>query len=336
MIKKILFYFLLGTFLLGTAGCKDTNKNKEKIGVSFGVGEAIRWQKEKAFMEKRAGELGVEIEARLNTKDKPKTQEEDCIELIDSGVSVLIVTPRNVKNMSKVVKYAQKNNVKVIAYARVITGEDIDLYVGYDSKRIGQMQGQYLAEMVDKGNYILLKGDKNDENANLLYEGALPQVKSLKNNVNIILDASVPNWSPKEAKELVMEAVKASDNKVDAILAPNDKIAESCVEVLEELKIDNHVVITGMDAEIGAIKRILQDKQDMTIHMDLQELAYTTIDEAVNMIKGRPVITNAESNNESGKSIPSNLIIGRLITKQNIDRILIENNIFTKEEVYGK
>lgn len=336
MLKKILLYLGVMIFFMSMIGCKEADKSKGKIGVSFGVGEAIRWKQEKEYMQKRADELGIEIEIKLNTKDKPKTQEEDCFELIDSGIDVLIITPRNVNNMSKIIKYAEKKKVKVISYARVILKEKIDLYIGYDSKRMGQMLGQYLAEKVYKGNYILLKGDENDENANLLYEGALRYIEPIKNDINIILDTPVSNWSPKVAKELVISAIKANNNKIDAILAPNDKIAEGCIEVLEELNIKKNVAITGMDAELNAVKRILNGKQDVTIYMDLRELAYTAIDEAFSMIQNKPVSVNAEYDNQSGEKIPSHLITGRLVTKQNIDRILIENKVFTKEEIYNE
>ncbi|AVQ28474.1 sugar ABC transporter [Fusobacterium ulcerans] len=336
MLKKILLYLGVMIFFISMIGCKQANKNKGKIGVSFGVGEAIRWKQEKEYMQNRADELGIKIEIKLNTKDKPKTQEEDCFELIDSEIDVLIITPRNVNDMSKIIKYAEKKKVKVISYARIILKEKVDLYVGYDSKRMGQMLGQYLAEKVYKGNYILLKGDENDENANLLYEGALRYIEPIKNDINVILDTSISNWSPKVAKELVTSAIKANNNKIDAILAPNDKIAEGCVEAIEELNINRNITITGMDAELSAVKRILNEKQDVTIYMDLKELAYTAIDEAFSMIHNKPISTNAEYDNQSGKKIPSHLITGRLVTKQNIDRILIESKVFTREEIYNE
>lgn len=336
MLKKILLYLGLMIFFISLIGCKDINKSKGKIGVSLAVGNAARWEQEKEYMQKRADELGVEIEIKLNIKNESKTQEKDCFELINSGIDVLIITPRNGNDMSKIIKYAEKNKVKIISYARIILKEKIDLHIGYDSKRMGQMQGQYLAEKVYRGNYIILKGDENDDNANLLYEGALRYIEPIKNDINIILDTSISNWSPKVAKELVMSAIKANNNEIDAILAPNDKIAEGCAEALEELNIKKNVAITGMDAELSAIRRILNEKQDVTIYMDLKELADTAIDEAFNMIQNKPVNINAEYDNKSGKKIASHLITGRLVTKQNIDRILIENKVFTKEEIYNE
>lgn len=312
------------------------DKKIPKIGVSMGVGPAARWAREKVYMEERAKELGVDIEVRLNTTDKPKTQKEDCIELIDSGVDVLIITPRNVNEVGEILAYAKKKKVPIIAYARLIIKDKFDLFVGYDSWRIGQRLGQYLTEMVYKGDYIILRGDQNDFNALLLYDGAMDSINKIKNNINVIIDTSIHKWSPDEAYEIVKKAVAANDNHVDAILAPNDKIAEASRRAIDELGVKSQVIITGMDAELEAVKRIVDGKQSCTIYMDLKELAETAVNEACNIAKGIPINLNGDFDNKSGSLIPANLITGQLVTKENIKRILIDNGYFKSEDIYGE
>lgn len=315
-------------------GCSSSDK-QVKIGVSFGVGAAARWSMEQAAMEEQGKTLGVEIDVRMNRGDTEKTQQEDCIELIDSGIDVLVITPRDVNDVSEILNYAKEKKVPVISYARVITEGDIDLFVGYDSERIGQRMGQFLSEMVYKGDYIILKGDEGDHNATLLYNGAMRYIEPIKDDLNVLLDAAVPGWSAEEAKRMVLEAVRANGNKVDAILAPNDKIAGACAEALEEIGIEDYVVITGMDTELDAIKRIVDGKQAMSVYMDLKELAYTAINEAVHIARGENVNINSEFDSGTGKPIDANLITGEIVTKDNLDRILIDSGYFTKEQVYG-
>lgn len=334
MLKKVLYFLCAASLSLSLAGCNQSDK-EVKIGVSFGVGEASRWVQEKGYMEEQAKELGVPIEVRLNTTDEPKTQAEDCIEMIDSGIDVLILTPRDVNNVKEILDYAKEKKVKVVNYARVALGEQIDLFVGYDCGKIGQTLGQYLAETVDHGDYIILEGDLGDHNAVLLYEGAMRYISPLGNDINIILDKDVPGWSADEAKKMVVEAIQANGNKVDAILAPNDKIAGACAEALKELNITDHVPITGMDAELDAVKRIVAGEQDVTIYMDLKELASTAVNEAYHLAKGEKVNVNAKFDNDYEDGVDANLITGKLITAKNIDKILIESGYFTKEEIYG-
>ncbi|MFL8672585.1 substrate-binding domain-containing protein [Clostridioides sp. GD02404] len=335
-MKRIISLICIAVlFLVSLSGCESAKQNV-KIGVSFGVGSATRWQHEKEYMEQQAKKLGADIEVRLNQTDKPKTQKQDCFEMIDNGIDVLIITPRDVNKVQEILDYAKEKNVPVINYARVVLGEKVDLFVGYDSSRIGQRLGQYLSEIVYDGDYIILQGDTGDNNAKLLYQGAMRYISPIKDNINILLDAPVKGWSPDEAKKMVIEAVSSNNNNIDAILAPNDKIAGACVDALKELGISKHVVITGMDAEIDAAKRIVEGTQDVTIYMDLNELACTAVNEAVHMVKNETINVNSEFDNQSGSTIKANLITGQLVTKENLDKILIDNGYFTKEQVYGK
>lgn len=316
------------------AGCGKADQ-KVSIGVSMGVGAALRWDQEKIYMEETAARLGVDIEVRINRTDEPKTQKEDCFEMIDSGIDVLILTPRDATKAGEIVEYAKSKNVTVINYARLITGSKVDLFVGYDSERIGQKIGQYLAEAVYEGDYIIIRGDDKDNNAALLYNGAMRYITPIEGQINILADEIAEGWSPEEAAKIVTEAVKANNNKVDAILAPNDKIAGACAEALAQLGVTKQVVITGMDAELDAAKRIVAGTQSSTIYMDLRELAAMAVEEAVHFARKEKVNVNSDVDNKSGDTIDGYLIMGQLVTKENLDKVLIDSGYFTKEEVYG-
>lgn len=335
-MRKIRICICCTMMLLLMNGCSSAKKKEDvKIGVSLGVGEAIRWQQEKAYMEERAEELGIQTEIRLNKTDTPLTQTEDCKEMIDAGIDVLILTPRDANHVEEILNYANEHDVKVISYARVVLGQKVDLFVGYDSTKIGQMMGQYLVEMVYEGDYIILSGSLGDNNSTLIYNGAMIKINEIQDQVNIILDEPVPNWSQAEAKEMVKTAVSKNNNHVDAILAPNDKVAEACVDALAELGLKDSVIITGMDAEVAALQRIVAGTQSMTVYMDLDELATSAIDEAFALAMGEEASVNAQFDNQSGSPIDAKLISGKLITKQNLDSILIDSGYISREEVYG-
>ncbi len=316
-------------------GCSPKSQ-EVKIGVAFGVGPATRWAKEIAFMEEYAKENNINIQTRLNADEEKKPFKEECTELIDSGINTLIVRARDAHSMKEVVDYAKSKNVKVISYAGLIFGEKIDMFVGYDCVFIGRKMGEYLTETAIKGDYILLSGDEKDKNvSDLLYKGALEGLSPIKDDINVLLDASVPGWSPDEAKKLVKDAITKNNGNVDAILAPNDKVAGACAEVIAELGITKDVAITGMDAELEAVKRILDGTQGCSVYMNSKELACLAVEQAVLLAKGEQPQINTELDNESGTNIPSALITGQLIVKENIDRILIDSGAYTKEEIYG-
>ena len=333
MPKRLLCCIFL--VLMYVSGCDDAQK--PKIGISFGVGEAKRWPAEKGYMEERAQELGMEVETRFNKADAPKTQMQDCFELIDSGISVLILIPRDARKANEILAYAKKKNVKVISYARAVMGEDIDFFVGYDTYRIGQSLGLHLTEKTYKGNLAILKGDKNDFNSPLLYDGAMISIRPLveRGAIHMILDEYVNGWSVDLAKRMLTDAIIKNDYKIDAVFAHNDIFAGAAAEVVKELGIKNPVIITWMDAETPALKRLLEGTQDATVYMDLKSMAYTAVNEAYNMATKKKPNVNSEFDNESKFKIDAFLINGKLITRENIDRVLIAPGHFTHEQIYG-
>lgn len=346
MKKAVLFCTL--TALLSTCLFGCSSDKTPKIGVSLGVGSAPRWAQEKIYMEDRAEELGAKIEVHLSEMSEGESQMEDCISLINSGIDVLIMRPKDTEGIEDVIELAKKKNVKIINYAGLVDQQPIDLFVGYDCRQIGQTLGQYLSEMVTEGNYIILSGPPEDKYvSSFIYDGAMEFIDPIRDDINIILDESVPGWSPDEAKTMVHDAISQNENKIDAILAPNDGIAGACAEVIKELGITSKVVITGMDAQLEAAQRIVAGTQSCTIFMNGQFLANTAVEEACKLAKGEKISVNAEIDNGSdnpvpanliNKSnvIPANLISGQLVTKENLDKKLIDSNYFTHEEVYGK
>lgn len=331
-IRLLLCLFLALSYL---AGCESGPP--PKIGISFGVGNAVRWTKEIGYMQDRAMALGVEAEVRFNKTDTPKTQVEDCKEMIDNGIAVLVLVPRDARKVEEILTYAKKKNVKVVSYARAIMGEKIDLFVGYDTYRIGKNMGLHLTERVYKGNIAILKGDMNDFNTALLYDGGMTHIRPLieQGDMKVILDEYIPGWSAEIAKKLLTEAIMKNDYKIDAVFAHNDTFAGVAAEVVKGLGIQNTVIITGMDADLAAARRIAVGTQDMSVYMDLKDMAYTAINEAYNLaVKKKPTV-NSRFNNESDFKIDAYLVNGKLVMRSNLDKVLIETGVYTREQVYG-
>ena len=153
--------------------------------------------------------------------------------------------------------------------------------------------------------------------------------------VNVILNDYVPGWSAETAKEMVKKAVIANDMKLDAVLCPNDGLAGGAAAAVQELGLKNHVIIVGMDAELAAVKRLVAGTQDATVYMDLKNMASAAVDQAYALAKGEKVTANSEITNDKGEKIQAYLITGEMVTKENIDKVLIESGYYTKEQIYG-
>lgn len=329
-ISGIFFAVLL--LLAALTGCSPSQK--VKIGVAFGVGPAARWPQEQRYMEDHAAQRNIGLEVRFNTDEQAKPLAQDCTELIDSGIDVLIVRPRNVYDMASVVGYAHEKGVLVISYDSMIEQAPIDFFVGYDGEHTGRILGRYLTELVPAGDYILLWGDMN-RNVEDMYRGAMRYLEPLGADIRILLADGVKGWSAEEGKRVVKQAIADNGGQIDAIFAFNDTLAGACIQALEELEIARPVAVAGMDAQLDAVRRVVAGTQSCTAYMDLKKLACTTIDLAVDMAEGEQVQSNAIVDNDSGSDVPAYLLSRELVTDMNVDRTLIESGYYTREQIYG-
>ncbi len=310
---------------------------EHRLGISFGVGQAQRWPYEIQAMAERARALGLQVDVRLNKDETIKTQLADCEEMIDQGVSALIIVPRDADSMKGCLRKARARNVKVVVYARLIPDGQYDFFVGYDTYRIGWNMGNSLAERLGNGDIAILQGDPHDINTPSLQDGALRAIEPYvaDGNVRVVFNAPVPGWSPETAKALMRRAIRDNGGRIDGVLAHNDILAGAAAEVIRELGLRNRVVVVGMDAELPALRRLVRGEQDVTVHMDLKSMAMAAVDAAHSLIRELPTAVNAECRTPSGSRIDAYLINGKVVTKENLDRLIIEPGIFRREDVYA-
>src|SRR4029079_14854889 len=118
---------------------------KIRIGFSMDTLKEERWQRDRDLFVKAAEALGAEVLVQsANSDDQLQVQQAE--DLLTQGVDVLVVVPHNSQIAAGIVESAHRQGVPVIAYDRMITGSDLDLYVSYDAVKIGELQAQYLVD----------------------------------------------------------------------------------------------------------------------------------------------------------------------------------------------
>ncbi|SHJ96373.1 D-xylose transport system substrate-binding protein [Clostridium cavendishii DSM 21758] len=305
------------------------------IGVSFGDQITYRWKRQKIIMEEYAKTKGVTLKIENADADAAK-QAQQVEKLISEGIDVLILVPVDSYSAAELVDKAHKSGVKIVDYTRLIQNSDVDLYISYDGLKIGELQGQYLIKTVPKGNYIILSGDPDNFNSKLYKEGAMKYITPLANikNIKIVADKPVKNWDSNIAFKIVEEALIANNNKIDAILAPNDLIAGGAIDALKAQGLAGRVVVTGKDADLEAAQRIVRRTQSMTVFNDPREEAYAAIEGAINLANNKPIDVQTYVN--TGKTnVPAIILTPIVIDKNNINSVLIDSGYLKQNEVYA-
>jgi D-xylose transport system substrate-binding protein len=314
--------------------------HKIQIGLSLDTLKEARWAKDRDAFKKRAEELGANVVV-LSANSDDSTQIKDIESLITSQVDVIVIVPHDGKAMAKGVELAHAANIPVIAYDRLITGANVDLYVTFDNRRVGALQAQYVLDQFkdrtrDKPvKVVRIYGSKTDNNAFMFKQGqdSVLEPAIAAGRIQVVHEDWADDWKPENAKRIMNAALTKFGREIEAVLASNDGTAGGAIQALREEGVTGKVVVTGQDAELVACQRIVNGEQSMTIYKPVEQLARRATEVAVAMAKGRPVIATATTNDGSAE-IPSIFHEVVTVTKANIDQTVIADNFHPRDLVY--
>ncbi len=312
-------------FLFVVSANAQSSPGKPKIGFLMDSLKVERWQTDFQSFQKRAQELGADV-ALEDSDGNDDLQLKQAKKLLDAHVKALVIVPHDTEKAVRIVELAKSKGVPVLSYDRMIRNSDIDFYVGSEAVAIGALQADSLKGVAPKGNYILLEGSPSDVNAHLLLDGQKKVLQPLvdRGEIKILAELWCPNWDPMEAYSRVTDALAKNHNQVAAIVASNDGTAGGAIQALEEAKLDGKVAVSGQDADLAAIIRVLKGTQSMTVYKPITSIAAQAADAAVALAKGQqPAASGSVSNGK--REVPAFLGAIIAVNKDNISQTVIKD-----------
>ena len=336
---------LIGLVLLGlTSGCKNKSQDPEnsgkgapghlRIGLSMDTLKEERWQHDRDLFVARAQELGAEVLVQSANGDD-KTQNTQAENLLTQGVDVLVVIPHNGEVAASIVDSAKRQNVPVIAYDRLIRNSEPAMYISFDNEKVGELQAKYLLERAPKGNYVLIGGAPTDYNAMMFRSGQMKALQPVidRGDIKIVAKEWARDWLASEALKIAENSLTLSNNDVVAIVASNDATAGGAIQALEEQKLAGKVFVSGQDADLAGLQRIVAGTQSMTVYKPVSILARRAAEIAVSLGKREKIETSATVNN--GKvDVPSVLLQPTVVDKDNIAETVAKDGYQKIEDIY--
>ncbi|HYJ45921.1 MAG TPA: substrate-binding domain-containing protein [Pyrinomonadaceae bacterium] len=317
-----------------TGTCPDKSKKTGpvKIGFSMDTLKEERWQRDKELVEARAKEVGANLDVQVaNGSDDVQIKQAD--NMLTQGVDVLIVAPHNGVVAASIVEKAKRQCVPVISYDRLIMKADVDLYVSHQVTKIGEMQGQYALDHAPKGNYVLIGGSQTDNNAILLRKGQMNVLQPAvdRGDIKVVSDQYAKEWLASEALRITEDAMTKTNNNIQAVVASNDGTAGGAIQALGPMA--SKVVVTGQDAALDAVQRIVEGRQSMTIYKPIKPLAESAVDAAMKLARGEKVEAKDHVNNEK-IDVPAILQEPIVVDKNNVMQTIIKDGYHKMEDVY--
>ncbi|AJC64630.1 MULTISPECIES: D-xylose ABC transporter substrate-binding protein [Dickeya] len=329
-MKHVLLSVCAALTMLGQPGFAK----EVKIGMAIDDLRLERWQKDRDIFVKNAEEKGAKVFVQ-SANGNEETQISQIENMINRGVDVLVIIPYNGQVLSNVIAEAKREGIKVLAYDRMINNADIDFYISFDNEKVGELQAKYLINKVPQGNYFLMGGSPVDNNAKLFRQGQIKVLKPLidSGKIKVVGDQWVDAWLPENALKIMENALTANNNKIDAVVASNDATAGGAIQALSAQGLAGKVAISGQDADLAAIKRIVAGTQTMTVYKPISKLAQEAATIAVSLGQGKNPQSNATLNNGK-RDVPAFLLTPIPVDKMNIDSTVVADGFHKKADIY--
>jgi D-xylose transport system substrate-binding protein len=273
-----------------------------------------------------------------NAEQDAAKQQQQAEAALTNGAEVLVLDPVDGAAAAVIASQAKAKGVPVIAYDRLIQNADIDYYVSYDNETVGKLQAQSLLDKLTEdgngdGTIIMINGSPDDNNATLFKKGA----HSVFDTSTLKIGAESDNvgWSPDRAQQQADQAITnlGKDGFVGAYAA-NDGTASGIIAAMKAAGIDPSTrPVTGQDAELAGLQRILIGEQFMTVYKAVKPETDPTAELAVALLRGQtPTVDTSVTVNNGQEDVPSVILDPVAVTKDNVN-VPIDDGAWTAAEV---
>jgi D-xylose transport system substrate-binding protein len=314
-----------------------SSSDSKSIGLLLPDTVTARYEKfDKPYFEAKVKELCSDCDVQYaNAAADPAKQAQQMSSMVTKGVKVIVVSAQDSAAIKSSIQSAVDKGVKVVAYDRLAQGP-VSAYVSFDNVKVGELQGQALldalgAKATAKSKVVMINGDDADPNAAQFKEGAH---KVLDGKVDIAYEQS-GLWKDTVAAQKMSAAITQLGAKnIAGVYAANDGMAGGIANTLKGAKISN-IPLTGQDAELAAIQRIVAGTQSATVYKAYKPEADTAAELAVSLLQGKDIKSLAATTvtSGSGDKVPAKLLTPVSVTKANIKDTVVKDGLYTVADI---
>jgi len=327
-----------GTSSGGGGGGGGTTSAK-KIALLLPETKTARYEsKDRPLFEAKVKALCSDCQIIYNNANQDASAQQSQAEAaLTNGAKVLVLDAVDGAAAAAIANKAKQSNVPVISYDRLILNTpNVNYYISFDNQAVGKLQGMSLLQALgSKTNpsVVMINGAPTDNNAKLFKQGAH---SVLDGKVNIAKEYDTPDWSPDQAQNEMTQALTALANKVDGVYAANDGTGGGAIAAMKSAGLKPLPPVTGQDAELAAIQRILIGEQYMTVYKAIAPEAEGAATLAVDLVNGTAVpasMTNGKTVNNGTKDVPSVLLTPVAVTKDTVKTTVVADKFWTAADI---
>lgn len=339
---RLLGGLLAGALLLGTlAGCANGREpDAPAAGGEFRVGLLLpdsvtaRYQSaDKPYFEAEMERIAPGTKVLYGNADGDAAKQlQQAESMLTQGVSVLVLSPFDSSAAATIVAEAKERGVPVVSYDRMIDSADIAYYVSFDNRQVGRLQALALVSRVRElggdgaGEGILMvNGSPTDNNAGEYRLGAHDVLDD--SGIAVLAEYDVPGWDPIQAQNWVAGQITKFGDRITGVYVANDSMAAGAIAAMRSAGVAVPPV-TGQDAELAGIQRILSGDQYVTVYKAMKPEAEKAAQVAVLLARGGTPVGDTVID-----GIPSTLLSSASVTVDEIAGTVIADGFLTVKQI---
>lgn len=324
----------------GSGGGSTNDAANAQIGLLLPDSVTARYESaDKPFFEAKIKELcsGCKV-LYANADGDASKQQQQAESMLTQGVKVLVLDPFDGEAAASIVGEAKAKNVPVISYDRLINSKDLNYYISFDNEKVGQLQATALVDKLKKdgvpagAGILMVNGSPTDNNATLFKKGAHSVIDS--SGYKVLAEFDTPGWDPAKAQDWVSGQVSQFKDQIKGVYAANDGTGGGAIAAMKAANVNPLPPVTGQDAELAGIQRILIGDQYMTVYKALKPEAEQAATLAIALTKGqKPSEQTTEVATAGGAKIASILLKPVSVTTDNIESTVVADNFYGPDSV---
>jgi ABC-type xylose transport system, periplasmic component len=323
---------VLAAVLAAVTACVPVSQPDAVIALLLPEAATARYERlDRPLFEQRLAVNGDYRIIYANAGGSASRQLEQAESALAAGASVLVVNPVDQVAARTIVDTAAALDVPVVSYDRLIDGGGAAFYVSFDNEQVGTLQARSLVDGLGRrgtpqGGVLVLGGDPNDANSTQLAAGFELVFRAA--GIPVLARYDVPGWSAARAQEWMATQVSQFGDRIDGVYAGNDGLAGAAIAALRSAGIETTPVVTGQDADLSAIRRIVAGTQYATVFKNIAMQARIAADAAKALAAGLE-----PSAWEEVDGVPAVVLDPVLVTADDVDRVIVTTGLYTIEEI---
>ncbi len=288
-MKKLFTILMMALVVIGlVAGCgsdskKDGGDQKQgTIGFSVSTQNNPFFVSLKKGVEEQAKTMGLKVKI-VDAQNDPAKQANDISDLLESGVTVLIVNPVDSAAISTSVEAANNKKIPVITVDRSADKGTVVSHIASDNVKGGEMAAKLIADKMGNGAKVAeLEGIPGASATRERGQG----FHNIADKMLTVVTKQTAEFDRTKGLNVATNMLQANPDVV-AIFAHNDEMALGAIQAAKSA--GKQIFIVGFDGTEDAQKAVQDGTMAATIAQQPELMGKLAVETAAKVVKGEKV-----------------------------------------------